>query len=101
MQGQACPLTERGNPVAAMVLCLNKRLFFGTLTVMTMPFNISHDRSEETAESKTRWFRSLPMSDRMELLCSFTDLVLSANPKLQEQKRAQSIAGRIQVVSAT
>jgi hypothetical protein len=40
------------------------------------------------------------MSERAEMLCAFTDLALTVNPALQEQKDAQPVAGRIQVVSA-
>ena len=60
---------------------------------------ISHDRHEETPEAKARWFQSLPLSDRMELLCSFTDLVLSNNPEIVEQKDAQPIEGCVRVLS--
>ena len=63
--------------------------------------SVSHDRREETPEAKVRWFRSLSMSERMEMLCSFTDLALSVTPSLQDKKHAQPIAGRIQVISAT
>jgi hypothetical protein len=63
--------------------------------------SVSHDRLEETPEAKTRWFRSLPMSERMDMLCAFTDLALTANPALAERRNAKSPAGRIQVVSAT
>jgi len=59
---------------------------------------ISHDRYEESAEAKARWFRSLTVSERMEMLCSFTDLALTADPSLQERKHAQPVAGRIQVL---
>jgi hypothetical protein len=59
---------------------------------------ISHDRYEESAEAKARWFQSLALSERMEILCSFTDLALTANPSLQERKDAQPITGRIQVL---
>lgn len=62
---------------------------------------LSHDRNDETIESKTIWFRSLSLADRMELLCSYTDLALTVNPKLQELRRAQSASGRIQIISAT
>ena len=62
---------------------------------------ISHDRYEESTEAKTRWFRSLPLSERMEMLCSFTDLALTANPSLQERKHAKPVAGRIQVITTT
>ena len=30
--------------------------------------SISHDRQEETPEAKARWFQSLSMSERMDLL---------------------------------
>jgi len=62
---------------------------------------VSHDRAEETPEAKARWFRSLPLSQRMEMLCAFTDLALSVNPELQERTHAQPVAGRIQILSAT
>ena len=43
---------------------------------------ISHDIKDETIESKARWFRALPLSERMEMLCNFTDLALEINPDL-------------------
>ena len=49
----------------------------------------------------TTYFSSLPLSERMDMLCYFTDLALTINPALQECKDAQPIAGRIQVISAT
>ena len=66
---------------------------------MNMNGSISHDRSEETSEAKVRWFRSLSLLERMEMLCEFTDLALSVNPQLQEKKHAEPIAGRVQVLS--
>jgi hypothetical protein len=61
--------------------------------------SISHDRQEETIEAKARWFQSLSLSERMELLCAFTDLILAINPKVMEQRDAQPIEGRVHVVS--
>ena len=62
--------------------------------------SVSHDWAEETPEAKARWFRSLRMADRMQLLCELTDLALSLSPSLPEKKRAESTPGRIQVISA-
>ena len=62
---------------------------------------ISHDRQEETIEAKARWFQSLSVSERMDLLCFFTDLILSNNPDIVEQKDVQPIAGRVCVLSKT
>ncbi len=61
---------------------------------------ISHDRQDESIEAKARWFKSLSLSERMEVLCTFTDLALSLNPKLAEKKDVQQVTGRIQVLSA-
>jgi hypothetical protein len=66
-----------------------------------MTLTVEHDRQEETIEAKTRWFASLSMAERMEIFCSFTDLALSVNPSLKDQKHVKPIAGRIQILSAT
>ena len=60
---------------------------------------ISHDFEEETLEAKGRWFQSLSLEERMELLCEFTDLILSVNPQIVNQKDAEPVAGRILVLS--
>jgi len=60
-----------------------------------------HDRSQESIETKTRWFQSLSITDRMDVFCSFTDLALSVNTNLKDRSHAQPVAGRIQVLSAT
>ncbi len=53
----------------------------------------------ETIEAKARWFRSLPLEERMELLCEFTDMILGLNPDIVEQKGyAQPASGRILVL---
>lgn len=57
--------------------------------------SVTHDRSEETMEAKARWFRSLPLSERMDMLCFFTDPAPTVNPALQERRAAQPVAGRI------
>jgi len=60
---------------------------------------VSHTRQDETIEAKARWFQSLSLSERMDLLCAFTDLILAINPKIMEQKDAQPIEGRVHVIS--
>jgi hypothetical protein len=62
---------------------------------------ISHGREEETPEAKARWFQSLPIDERMELLCAFTNFFLERNPKIPELRNARSPAGRVRVLSAT
>jgi hypothetical protein len=64
-----------------------------------MVMTISHDLAEETPEAKARWFQSLSLMERMELLCQFTDLVLENNPRIVERKNAEPITGRVRVLS--
>ncbi len=66
-----------------------------------MNATVSHDRNEETIEAKTLWFRSLTLEERMEMLCTFTELLLAANPTIAENKDAELIKGRVRVLSAT
>jgi hypothetical protein len=58
------------------------------------------DGSLKVIMVKTRWFRSLPLSERMEMLCSFTDLALALNPSLPDLKDAQETKRRIRILSA-
>jgi hypothetical protein len=62
---------------------------------------ISHDINDESIEAKVLWFHSLPISERMEMLCNFTDLALDLNPDLAGKKDAQSIKGRVRILSET
>lgn len=61
--------------------------------------SISHDRKDESIESKARWFQSLAIEQRMELFCEFTDMILENNPNIVNSKDAKTIVGRIQVLS--
>ena len=66
---------------------------------MSLQIGVSHGRREESQEAKARWFQSLTLAERMEMLCSFTDMILGVNPRIVEQKDAQPIAGRVRVLS--
>lgn len=61
---------------------------------------ISYDRQEETPEAKARWFQSLSFAERMDILCLFTDMILSVNPRIVE-KDVKPIAGRVLLLSET
>ena len=63
-----------------------------------MNLDISHDRREETIKAKARWFQTLLIGVREDLLCYFTDMILDINPKIAERRNAQPIAGRILVI---
>ena len=64
-----------------------------------MILRVSHDRNDENLEAKARWFQSLSLEDRMNLLCEFTDMVPENNPNVAEVGRAQSSPGRILVLT--
>ena len=64
-----------------------------------MKGKVLHSFQAETIESKAQWFQSLPLTDRMELLCAYTDLIIQTNPKILEHKNAKPLKGRIQVLS--
>ena len=62
---------------------------------------ISHDRREETPEAKARWFKSISLEERMEMLCAFTDLILTVNPRIVETRDAQQTKRRVRILSKT
>lgn len=62
---------------------------------------VSYGWAEETPESKARWFQSLTLAERMDMLCWFTDMILSVNPRIMEQKNVEPVAGRILVLTQT
>ncbi len=64
-----------------------------------MNTTLTHDRTEETIEAKTLWFRSLTLAERMEMFCAFTEFLLMTNPKIVEQKHAEPVEGRVLVLT--
>ncbi|MBI3402655.1 MAG: hypothetical protein HY048_14650 [Acidobacteria bacterium] len=66
----------------------------------TAAHGVSHDRREESPEAKARWFQSLTLGERMDIFCSITDLALTANPHLADERHAQSTSGRIRVLES-
>ena len=90
-------IANGGNQVMVESVCSKKDI----VEECGMNKAISHDRNEETQEAKARWFQSLSLTERADLLCQFTDMILSANPNIVEQKDAQSIKGRILVLTET
>ena len=53
----------------------------------------------ETIEEKTRWFRSLTVQERADILVMFTEMALALNPKLGLKRNAQPAKGRVLVLS--
>ena len=65
-----------------------------------MKAQISHDRDDESIEAKVNWFRMLSLSERMDLLCAYTDLALELNPRLSDKMDAQPTKRTFQIISA-
>jgi hypothetical protein len=61
--------------------------------------SISHSFDDESQEAKAHWFQSLTLEERMDMLCMFTDMILSVNPAMMEGKHVKPIAGRIRVLT--
>ena len=64
-----------------------------------MKLEISHSRADETFEAKALWFRSLSLTERMEIFVAFTDLALALNPNLPDHKDAEQIQRGIRILS--
>jgi len=60
---------------------------------------ISHKRSDESLSAKAKWFGSLPIEERMQVFCDFTEMILAVNPKILKCKHVKPIPGRIQVLT--
>jgi hypothetical protein len=82
--------------MGATVVPMNRP--FGIIKYMEA--SISYDREQETPEGKARWFQSLSIEERMELLCEYTDLILSVNPRIADMKNAEQTSERIRILSA-
>ncbi len=50
---------------------------------------ISHSFEDETPDAKALWFQSLPLEERMDMLCMFTDMIIEANPQIAEHRILQ------------
>ena len=50
-----------------------------------MEQKVVHTYEEETIEAKALWFQSLSLNERMDILVSFTDMILGINPKIVEK----------------
>jgi hypothetical protein len=60
---------------------------------------ISHNWQDESPEAKARWFQSLSLKERMDMLCFFTDMILQNNPKLMELKNVKPASRRIRILT--
>jgi len=61
--------------------------------------NISHSWNDETPEAKARWFQSLSLSERMDLLCFYTDMILQNNPKIVESKNVKPASRSVRILT--
>jgi hypothetical protein len=52
--------------------------------------SVSHSFADESLEAKTKWFQSLSLAERMDLLVTFTNLILENNPEIAKKKHART-----------
>ena len=61
--------------------------------------NITHDRSSESIREKAKWFQTLTVEERLDMLSFLTELALQRNPHLMEFKHDQPTSSRIRVIT--
>jgi len=60
-----------------------------------MKLEVSHSFEDETMESKVRWFKTLSIPERMEMLCFFTDMILDNNTGIAGKRDVKPLTERI------
>jgi len=63
--------------------------------------SISHDFSDENLEAKAKWFQSLSLEERMEMLCFYTELIFENNPNVVERKNAELPTRSFRLITKT
>jgi hypothetical protein len=66
---------------------------------MVILMDVPSERAEETPEAKARWFQSLSMQERMDLLCEYTDLIFAVNPHIADAKNAEQTGSHIRILT--
>ncbi len=61
--------------------------------------SISHSFADESIDAKAKWFRSLSLEERMNMLVAFTNLILENNPEIAKKKHVRPASDRIRVLS--
>jgi hypothetical protein len=60
--------------------------------------SISRDIMDESLDAKARWFKSLPLEERMDVV-AFTNLILENNPDVVNKKYVRPASEHIRVIS--
>jgi hypothetical protein len=64
-----------------------------------MTESISHSFADESIEAKAKWFKTLSIEERMNMLVEFTSLILENNPEVAKKKHVRPASDRIRVLS--
>ena len=59
---------------------------------------VSHDRGDETLDSKASWFQSLTIEQRLATFAAYYDLALSLNPDLVRLKDVPTPSARVRIL---
>ncbi|HEV7474227.1 MAG TPA: hypothetical protein VGN90_09260 [Pyrinomonadaceae bacterium] len=63
-----------------------------------MTESVSHSFADESMAAKAKWFRTLSIEDRMNMLIEFTNLILENNPEVAKKKHARPASDRVRVL---
>ena len=64
-----------------------------------IPEHVSHSFEDESIEAKARWFMKLSIEERMNMLVTFTNLILENNPEIAKKKHDRPASNRVRVLS--
>ena len=64
-----------------------------------MSESISHSFTDESIDAKAKWFKTLSLEERMNMLVAFTNLILENNPEIAKKKHVRPPSDRIRVLS--
>jgi hypothetical protein len=62
--------------------------------------SVSHSFEDESIDAKARWFKSLSVEERMNILVEFTNMILENNPEVAKKKHARPASDRITILTA-
>jgi hypothetical protein len=93
--------TSQKAPTAGLTIYWFSSIIMNRKRSYLMKVEVSHSFEDETIEAKVRWFKSLSIPERMEMLCFFTDMILENNPEIAGKRDVKSITKRIQVLEKT
>lgn len=62
---------------------------------------VSHSFADESIDAKAKWFGTLSIEERMDVLVAFTNLILENNPSIVNRKGVRPALKDVRILAAT